>query len=105
MSRRDRPLFAGRARSGSPELALIMTGIIVFCGLGVVSGLGPAGARFVDLVFATLADAAGFALGVGAVRRELRIRRRLAAIRPLNPEEPAQRRPGSTGRAVRGRAA
>jgi hypothetical protein len=93
MTRSDRPLFAGSARSGNPELTAITAGIVVVCGLGVISSLGPAGARFVDLVFAVLAIAAVLALGVAAVRRELRIRRRLAAIRPLTAGEAARQRP------------
>jgi hypothetical protein len=86
-------MFAGSARSGSPELAAITAGIVVFCGLGVISGLGPAGARLVDAVFAAFAGAALLALALGAVRRELRIRRRLDAIKPLTPEEAERRRP------------
>jgi hypothetical protein len=93
MSRRDRPLFAGSARSGNPELTAITAGIVVVCGLGVISSLGPAGARFVDWMFAALAVTAGLALAVAALRRELRIRRRLATISPLSPAEAACRRP------------
>jgi hypothetical protein len=64
-----------------------MIGITAFCALGVISSLGPAGARFVDLVFTALAVAVLVSLVVAAVRRELRIRRRLAAIRPIPPVE------------------
>jgi hypothetical protein len=93
MTRRDGPLFAGSVRNGSTELSLITGGIVLFCVLGAISSLGPAAARFVDTVFAVLASAVVVALGVAAVRRDLRIRRRLAAIEPLTPEEAAQRRP------------
>lgn len=93
MNRRDRSLFAGSVRGGSPELAVITAGIAVFCGLGVISSLGPGGARLVDLVFVVLAAAGVLALAIAAARRELRMRRRLAAIQPLTPEEAAQRRP------------
>jgi len=75
------------------EYRAIMAGIGAFCALGVISSLGPAGARFVDLVFAVLAAVAVFALALAAVRRELRIRRRLAAIKPLIPQETARRHP------------
>jgi 4-amino-4-deoxy-L-arabinose transferase-like glycosyltransferase len=93
MTRHERPLFAGSARSGSTELAAITAGIVVFCGLGVISSLGPASARFVELGFAALGGAAVLALALGAVWRELRVRRRLAAIKPLTPEEAERRRP------------
>jgi hypothetical protein len=83
MRRQDRPLFAGSARNGSPELTLINAAIVMVCGLGVISSLGPVGARFVDWVFAAMAVGTLLALAVAAVRRELRIRRRLAAIWPL----------------------
>ena len=63
------------------------------CGLGVISALGPAGARFVDWVFAAFAVAAGLALAAAALRRELRIRRRLAGVNPLTPAEAAWQRP------------
>jgi hypothetical protein len=43
-------------------------------------------------VFAALAVAAVLALAVAALRRELRIRRRLAAIKLLAPAEAARRR-------------
>ena len=93
MSRQDRPLFAGSARSGNPELTAITAGIVVVCALGVISSLGPTAARFVDWVFAVFAVTTVSALAVGAVRRELRIRRRLAAIKPLIPQETARRHP------------
>jgi hypothetical protein len=93
MSRQDLPLFAGSARSGSPELTAITTGIVVLCLLGVISSLGPAGAGFVELVFAVVAAMAVLALALAAVRRELRIRRRLAAIKPLIPQQTARRHP------------
>jgi hypothetical protein len=105
MSRQDRPLFAGSARSGSPELTLINVGIATFCGLGLISSLGPAGAWFADYVFATLAVVTALALAVAAARRELRIRRRLAAIKPLTPDEVARRRSQITDATNRGRAA
>ena len=79
------------------EYRAIMAGIGAFCALGVISSLGPAGARFVDLVFAALGAAAVVALMVGAVRRELRIRRRLAAIRPLPPVQHDERRRAMSG--------
>jgi hypothetical protein len=91
MSRQGRLLFAGSARSGNRELTLINAGITTFCGLGVISSLSPAGARFVDYVLAALTAVGVLTLAVGAVRRELRIRRRLAAIRPLTAEEVASR--------------
>ena len=80
----------------STEYRAIMTGIAAFCGLGVISSLGPAGARFVDLVFAAFAVAVLVALVVGAVRRELRIQRRLAA-RPLTPDQHDVRRRALSG--------
>jgi hypothetical protein len=89
----DRPLFAGSARSGNPELTAITAGIVVICGLGVISSLSPAGARFVDWMFAALAAGAVLGIALAALRRELRIRRQLAAIKPLIPEQTALRHP------------
>jgi hypothetical protein len=79
------------------EYQAIMTGIGAFCVLGVISSLGPAGARFVDLVFTVLVIAVMVAPVVAAVRRELRIRRRLAAIRPRPPEQRDERRRAMSG--------
>jgi hypothetical protein len=105
MSRHDGPLFAGSAGSGSPELNLINAGIATFCGLGLISSLGPAGARFVDSVFVALVVIVVHVLAVAAVRRELRIRRRLAAIKPVTPDEVARRRSQLTDASNPGRAA
>jgi hypothetical protein len=58
----------------------------------VISSLEPAGARFVDLVFTALVITVMVVMGVGAARRELRIRCRLAAIRPRPPEQHDERR-------------
>jgi len=79
------------------EYRAIMAGIGAFCALGVISSLGPAGARFVDLVFTPLVIAVMVVVGVAAVRRELRIRRRLAAIRPLPPVQHDERRRAMSG--------
>ncbi len=81
----------------STEYRAFMAGIGAFCALGAISSLGPAGARFVDLVVTALVAAAGVALVVGAVRRELRIRRRLAALRPRPPDQSGERREALSG--------
>jgi hypothetical protein len=77
--------------SRSAEYRAITTGIVVLCGLGLVASLGPGGERFASMAFAVLAVLVVLALVGAAVRCELRIRRRLAAIQPLTPAQ-AQRR-------------
>jgi hypothetical protein len=69
-----------------------MYGITVFCGLGLASSLSPAADRIAGGIFAGLGGLVVLGLLVGAVRRELRIRRRLAAIQPLTPAEAERRR-------------
>jgi hypothetical protein len=83
--------------AGSSEHRAITAGITVVYALGIVARLGPAGERFVSAVFAGLAGLAVLALAVAALRRELRIRRRLAAIGQRPPRTTGSTQRGGTG--------
>jgi hypothetical protein len=62
------------------EYWAVLAGVAVACGFGVVSRVAPAVDEFVVLA----AVAVGLVwLAVATLRRELRIRRRLAAIQPI----------------------
>jgi hypothetical protein len=69
------------------EYRLIMAGVCVLCAVGAVSAVVPAVEHALTVVLAVAAAVAVVALCVAAVRRELRIRRRLAAIQPLDPAQ------------------
>jgi hypothetical protein len=66
---------------------MLMAGISTLCGLGFASSLSPTVERFTTIGLLAIA---AIAVLIGAVRRELRIRRRLAAIQPLPEQDRAE---------------
>lgn len=60
-----------------------MVGVVGLCALGATSGMWPGVDAVSTLVVAGLGGVVVVAAAVVAVRRELRIRGRLAAIQPL----------------------
>lgn len=79
--------------TASSDYRRAMPAIWMVCGGGVVSSLWPASDVPITI---GLAAAAGAALVVAALRRELRIRRVLAAIQPLRPGAVAAPPTGAT---------
>lgn len=69
--------------AGSTEYRLIMAAIAILCGVAAASGIWPAVERVVSAVVVGVLFGVAVAGFVAMVRRELRIRRRLAAIQPL----------------------
>jgi hypothetical protein len=66
------------------DARLLMALLSAVCALGLLSSLFPTLGRLAWLAVALLA---GLALTAGTIRRELRIRRRLAAIQPMTRTE------------------
>jgi hypothetical protein len=78
------------------EYRLLLAGVVACCSAAATGAVVPAVERALDATaLVALALAAGW-IAVAAVRRELRIRRRLAAIspppgRPADPSTPSRR--------------
>jgi hypothetical protein len=73
------------AAAVTDEYRLIMTGVCGVCVLGCAAGTWPVVDDVASIGVAAAAFSAVIALGARAVRRELRIRRRLSDIQPLHP--------------------